>query len=134
MARTWLSIRVDLVAGHSEHFWPRPGRIFAARSHTPAQLSEAVDDAFARWNRAHLHDFSLADGSRLTTLHEDWEESGPAADDRTAKLSRLQLGERFVYVFDLGDDWTHLCTVGDARVDPLEAFGIVPRVPLPYWG
>jgi hypothetical protein len=126
---------VDLVAGHGKHFWPRPGRIFAAaRSHTFAQLAEAIDDAFARWDRAHLHDFSLADGSRLTTLYEDGEEGGPAADDRTAKLSRLQLGERFVYVFDFGDDWTHLCTVGAARVDPLEVLGIVPRVPLPYWG
>jgi len=135
MTRTWLSIRVDLVAGHGEHFWPRPGRIFAAaRSHTFAQLAEAIDDAFARWDRAHLHDFSLADGTRLTTLYEDWDESGPAADDRQAKLSRLQLGERFVYVFDFGDDWTHLCTVGGGRVDPLEVLGIVPRVPLPYWG
>jgi Plasmid pRiA4b ORF-3-like protein len=135
MARTWLSIRVDLVEGHGEHLWPRPGRTFAAaRSHTFAQLAEAIDDAFARWDRAHLHDFSLADGTRLTTLYEDWEESGPAADDRKAKLSRLQLGERFVYVFDFGDDWTHLCTVGDGRVDPLQVLGIVPRVPLPYWG
>ena len=135
MGRTWLSIRVDLVAGHGEHFWPRPGRIFAAaRSHTFAQLAEAIDDAFARWDRAHLHDFSLADGTRLTTLYEDWEESGPATDDRRAKLSRLQPGERFVYAFDFGDDWTHLCTVGDARVDPLDVLGIVPRVPLPYWG
>lgn len=135
MARTWLSIRVDLVEGHGKHLWPRPGRIFAAaRSHTFAQLAEAIDDAFARWDRAHLHDFSLADGTRLTTLYEDWEESGPAADDRKAKLSRLQLGERFVYVFDFGDDWTHLCTVGDGRVDPLGVLGIVPRVPLPYWG
>src|SRR5450759_1245861 len=111
MARTWLSIRVDLVEGHGEHFWPRRGRIFAAaRSHTFAQLAGAIDDAFARWDRAHLHDFSLADGTRLTTPYGDWEEGGPAADDRRAKLSRLQLGERFVYVFDFGDDWTHLCT------------------------
>lgn len=135
MARTWLSIRVDLVEGHGEHLWPRPGRIFAAaRSHTFAQLAEAIDDAYARWDRAHLHDFSLADGTRLTTPYGDWEEGGPAADDRRAKLSRLQRGERFVYVFDFGDDWTHLCTVGDERVDPLEVLGIVPRVPLPYWG
>lgn len=27
-------------------------------------------------------------------------------------------GEQFVYVFDLGDDWTHLCTVGPERIDP----------------
>src|SRR5206468_2827930 len=65
MTRTWLSIRVELVEGHGEHFWPRPGRIFAAaRTHTFAQLATAIDDAFARWDRAHLHEFDLADGTR----------------------------------------------------------------------
>lgn len=24
MARTWLSLRADLVEGHGERFWPRP--------------------------------------------------------------------------------------------------------------
>lgn len=135
MARTWLSIRVDLVEGHGEHFWPRPGRIFAAaRTHTFAQLAQAIDDAFARWDRAHLHDFSLADGTRLTTPYEDWDADAPVADDGRTKLGRLQLGEQFVYVFDFGDDWTHLCAVGTERVDPLETLGIVPTGPLPYWG
>lgn len=135
MTRTWLSIWVDLVEGRGEHFWPRPGRIFAAaRTHTFAQLARAIDDAFARWDRAHLHDFNLADGTRLTTPHQDWEEEGPAVDDRTTRLSRLELGEQFVYVFDFGDDWTHLCTVGPERVDPLETLGIVPSGPLPYFG
>jgi hypothetical protein len=55
-------------------------------------------------------------------------------DDRKVRLSRLGLGEQFVYVFDLGDDWTHLCTVGPERVDPLETLGIVPYEPLPYFG
>jgi hypothetical protein len=49
MARTWLSIRVDLVEGGGhDSIWPRPGRIFA-------QLSIAIDDTFARWDRSHLH-------------------------------------------------------------------------------
>ncbi len=40
MARTWPSIRVDLIEGHGEQYWPRPGRIFAAaRSHTFKQLA-----------------------------------------------------------------------------------------------
>lgn len=50
MARTWLSIRVELVEGHGERFWPRPGPVFAAaRSHTFAQLAHAIDHAFARF-------------------------------------------------------------------------------------
>lgn len=135
MARTWLSIRVDLVEGHGERFWPRPGRIFAAaRSHTFAQLAKAIDDSFARWDRAHLHEFAVANGMRLTTPYEEWDADGPVADDRRTNLSRLQLGEQFLYVFDFGDDWTHLCTVGPERIDPIEALGIVPAGPLPYWG
>ena len=43
---------------------------------------------------------------------------------RTEKLRRLRPGEQFVYVFDLGDDWTHLCTVNPDKIDPLETLGI----------
>ena len=37
-------------------------------------------------------------------------------------------------MFDLGDDWAHLRVVGEARIDPVEALGILPGRPLPYWG
>jgi len=46
----------------------------------------------------------------------------------------VPLGAELKYVFDLGDDWVHRCTVGGAKIDPLEQLGIVPAVPLPYWG
>jgi hypothetical protein len=135
MTRTWLAIRVDLVEGHAERLWPRPGRIFAAaRTHTFKQLADAIDDAFARWDRSHLHEFELTDGTRLMTPFRDWEELGPALDDRRTRLSRLKRNEQFVYEFDFGDAWTHLCTVGPERIDPEEALGIVPGKPLPYFG
>lgn len=55
MARTWLSVRVELIGGQSEHCWPRAGRVFGpASTHTFAALADAIDDAFARWDRAHL--------------------------------------------------------------------------------
>jgi hypothetical protein len=61
VTRTWLSIRVDLTGGHGEQYWPRPGRIFAAaRSHTFKQLADAIDDAFARWDRSHLQEWRSA--------------------------------------------------------------------------
>ena len=69
----------------------------------------AIDDALARWVRAPLPDSRLAGGPRLPTPYIAWEEAGPALDDRRTTLARLRAGEQFVYVFDFGDDWTHLC-------------------------
>jgi hypothetical protein len=55
-------------------------------------------------------------------------------DDRKVTLGRLQPYEVFVYEFDPGDGWLHLCTVGPQRVDPLNELGIVPDRPMAYWG
>lgn len=136
MARTWLSIRVDLVEGHGEHLSPRPGRIFAAaRTHTFEQLADSIDDAFARWDRSHLQEFTLDDATRLCIPDPDWETEGEKTEDvRVVKLSRLRPGEQFVYVFDLGDAWGHLCTIGPERIDPVETLGVLPDRPLPCWG
>jgi Plasmid pRiA4b ORF-3-like protein len=136
MTATHLSIRVDLVSGRGEDCWPRPGRIFvAARSNTFAELADAIDTAFSRWDRAHLWAFDLADGTRPTILdpYGDWDPPG-SIDGAKVKLSRLAAGEQFVYTFDFGDDWTHLCTVGEKRVDPDEVWGGPVERPMPYWG
>ena len=133
-APTWLSIRVELVEGRGERYWPRPGRLFAAaRSHSYGQLATGIDDAFARWDRSHLHEFELADGTRIST-------PGPEVDDENVldetrePLSNLQASQQFTYVFDIGDDWTHVCTVVEAGIDPHDVLGVVPNAPLPYFG
>jgi len=134
LMRTWLAIRVELVEGRGEHYWPRPGRLFAAAtSHSYGQLATAIDDAFARWDRSHLHEFELADGTRIGTHDPELDDEG-VLDETRETLSRLQLSEQFIYVFDLGDDWTHLCTVVDASIDPLDTLGLVPKTPLPFFG
>lgn len=135
MPRTWLSIRVDMVSGRGIDFWPRPGRMFAAaRSHTFAQLAGAIDLAFARWDLAHMHMFTLADDTGITRL-EQWDGDAPDGSlDDSLKLSRLAGGDQFAYVFDFGDDWAHLCTVEPERIDPLDTVGIVPRAPTAYFG
>ena len=132
-----MSIRVELVEGGGASLWPRPGRVFAAEgSHTFLDLAEAIDDGFARWDRSHLHEFVLADGTRLSDPDPDEDEPDSVLDDGLTELSRLERGEQFVYVFDLGDDWAHLCTVGDRWIDPVEELGFTPETPLPYagWG
>ena len=64
-----------------------------------------------------------------------WEIEGEVTDDyRRVKLSLLQPGEQFAYVFDLGDDWANPRTVGARRIDPVEVLGILPDSLLPYWG
>ncbi len=134
MARTWLSIRVDLVGGRGEQCWPRPGRIFAAAgAHRFSQLADAIDTAFARWDRAHLWQFELADGRRIGQPDPD-DFGDEILDGAVTKLSTLTLGEQFVYEFDFGDSWTHLCTVASERIDPDEELGIAPSGPLTYWG
>jgi hypothetical protein len=85
--RTWLSIRVELVEGRGERYWPRPGRLFAAaRSHSYAQLATAIDDAFARWDRSHLHEFELADGLRIGTPGPDMDDDD-VLDESRERLS-----------------------------------------------
>jgi hypothetical protein len=123
VARTWLSIRVELVEGGGRAMWPRPGRVFAAgRSHTFAALADAIDTAFARWDRAHLCMFELADGTEVCGPIP-WEDP-PEGSMFTGvtRLSRLAAGEQLLYTF------------AEERIDPLQALGIVPGAPLPYWG
>jgi hypothetical protein len=135
VARTWLSIRVELVGGmDAPDLWPRPGRLLLARpGMTFRDLAVAIDNAFARWDLSHLHVFRLADGTRIG-VRTPWDEDDEELDDRAEKLSRLQLGERFAYEFDLGDSWMHLCTVGEEKVDPEQVYGQRPDRPVPYFG
>ncbi len=138
MSRTWLSVTVELVSGRGERFWPRPGRVFiASRSHTFGALATAIDDGFARWDRSHLSQFTLADGTNIADVNPFFEmpgDSDDSVDIRTTRLSRLRLGEQFAYTFDFGDGWQHLCTVGDQRIDPEEIYGLVPSMPAPCFG
>ncbi|MCO1575537.1 plasmid pRiA4b ORF-3 family protein [Crossiella sp. SN42] len=101
MARTWLSLRVELISGRGTDLWPRPGRILAAApTHSFAQLAEALDLAFGRWDLAHLHLFTLANGTNIGPL-ERWADDAPddTAEGRATTLASLQPGEQFAYVF-----------------------------------
>jgi hypothetical protein len=130
MARTWLSIRVDLIEGRGERCWPRPGRIFAAsRRHTFSDLADAIDTAFSRWDRSHLTLFELSDGRQVYGPIEWDDPPEHGVYGAELRLSRLTAGEQLAYTFDMGDDWTHLCTVSTERIDPLRELGIVPNVP-----
>lgn len=144
MARTWLSVTVELLGGRGEELWPWPGRVLAVGpSHTFMDLADAINGAFARWDRAHLSAFILPDGRVVTDEETGADMAGAVEGSLVAapldialvKVARmLQPGDEFKFTFDLGDDWTHRCVVGPEKVDPLEVVGIRPKDPLPYWG
>ncbi|MEX2458250.1 MAG: hypothetical protein WD770_04630 [Actinomycetota bacterium] len=134
MPRDWITIRVDLLSGHGEDLEPSPGRIMlVGPRHTFADLSQAIDDAFARWDQSHLHVFGLGDGRDIGPPDPDGELD--FEDEASVVVaSAVKPGEVFRYEFDFGDSWEHRCTVQDAGVDPREAYGETPRRPVPIWG
>jgi hypothetical protein len=136
MARTWLRIRVDLLGGGGIDCDPSPGRIFlVGPSHTFEQFAEAIDAAFARWDLSHLHNFELKDGRLIGYPDDSFAHDMVWLDHAKLKVAKeVKAGEEFEYVFDLGDNWRHRCTVEPEKGDPVEEYGIVPKVPAPIWG
>jgi hypothetical protein len=138
VARTWLSVTVELVEGGGFRFWPRPGRVFAAaRTHTFAQLATAIDVSFGRWDLSHLWQFELDGNVYVAPEDPEWQSAGSdKVLNGDSRLSRLAVGDEFVYQFDLGDSWLHICRVADGRIDPLDELGDAPPEPTPYdgWG
>ena len=126
MARTWVGITVELLGGRGEELWPLPGRVFAVGpSHTFDDLADAINTAFARWDRAHVSLFTLADGRVVADLDTGASLTasggGPliaALNITSTKVMRtVRLGEEFQFTFDLGDSWTHRCIVEDAKIE-----------------
>ena len=137
VARTWLSLTVELVEGGGYRYWPRPGRVFAlARSHTFAELATAIDVAFGRWDLAHAWRFELPRGFSVVPATAQGLGAEATSLPESSRLSRLALGDAFVY--ELGDrsPWVHVCRVGATRIDPLEELGDSPPEPTAYdgWG
>jgi hypothetical protein len=72
MARTWLTIRVELLSGIYAECDPAPGRVFlVGPRHTFQQLARAINVGFSRWDFSHLYDFELADGNVVGFPDED---------------------------------------------------------------
>lgn len=61
----WLSIKVELLSGGGIVLEHPAGRVMiASPNYTLAQLAEAIDLAFARWDHSHLHLFEFGRGRR----------------------------------------------------------------------
>ena len=137
MPRTWLQVRVDLIdAGR------RPGEdagriLIVGPRHTFAQLADAINAAFARWDLPHLHEFELSDGRRIGFPDDEyapeliWEDQGALT-----VAQEVAPRDEFVFTFDFGANWRHRCRVLEQLVDPREAYGPgpPPSRPAVTWG
>jgi hypothetical protein len=95
----------------------------------------AINAAFARWDLSHLHEFELADGRRIGYPDDYYAPELEWLDHAALKVAReLTPGDEFEYTFDFGDNWRHRCRVQPEKIDPAREFGVLPRVPLPFWG
>lgn len=95
MASDWLRLKVSLVSGRGEEFEPSPGRMMiAAPEHTLAELAEAIDLGFARWDHSHHHLFELLDGRSLMSGEESAGADGSdgGTDRSTLGVARLDAG------------------------------------------
>ena len=139
--RRWFLLRVDLLSGRGDEFDPPPGRVLLVPPLTTfEQLAEGINTALGRWDLSHLSRFTLADGmsvedaeTRAETIQGVFSDGIP----RTALLSErvttlIRSHDRFTYIFDFGDDWTHLCTQ-EGWADPEETRGLPERIS-PTWG
>ncbi|WP_366180879.1 hypothetical protein ABXS69_01630 [Actinomyces timonensis] len=146
MARRWQVITVELLGGRGIDLDPPPGRdLIAPPSTTFAELAHAIDLAFARWDRAHHHEFALADGTRIIDdvsqcdLATRAATGGPILDrvlpGTTAVKPLLERGGTMRYVFDLSDRWVYRCAVTDKiSVERLIGPRITCPQPIRGWG
>ena len=137
----WTVVRVVLRGQGGEELTSPPGRdLLVSDTHTFEDLAVAIDRAFARWDLSHLHEFRLADGSRVGMIDPAGvDDDAPGLDERrlTLRQAGLRLGDSFEYVFDFGGSWEHLCSVLRDEVDPVRESGASSPsdiVPLFGWG
>jgi hypothetical protein len=135
---SWWSVRVELIGGAPcGDLWPRPGRLFAVSPrHTFHTFAEAIDDAFARWDRSHLHEFTIAGGKTVTELRylDDYDPARELDADVMTLGQLLKPGDDFEYTFDLGDNWRHQCMIAADLIDPADVVSAGITAPCPFWG
>lgn len=130
----WLTIRVELSGSADLQLDPLPGRIMlVGADHTLAELGEAINVAFGRWDLTPLHTFES--GGRAYAPGEVADEAGidGDSDDVTVGELRLRPGSLFTYTFDLGEEWVHRCRVLETGDEEL-ADNDPPERPVPVYG
>ncbi len=95
-------------------------------------LHHIIQAAFG-WSDSHLHEFRVEERTYSMLDNENVLEGGfdgdeEMFDDRKGKLNRLlYTGQRFTYLYDFGDSWTHAIHVEsiEGRPEPMGAAWII---------
>ncbi len=92
-------------------------KVAVADDFTLAQLHDVIQTAMG-WENAHLHSFQI--GNTEYESH-DWDDETMGLDESRYRLAAVlsRTGVKFLYVYDFGDNWIHLCRV--ARAGPPDA-------------
>lgn len=130
----WLTIRVVLTGTADTPLIPPAGRILLCHAdHSFADVAEAIDVAFARWDLSQPHEFRV-DGRTLASGEGGTDDDAEDSEEVTLREVNLRLGEQFTYVFDLGEGWQHECSVESFDVDAARELGEEPEGPVPVFG
>ena len=132
----WLQIEVRLTGNPGVNLDPPPGRVLLCHAeHTFADLADAIDTAFGRWDLEQGHEFDV-EGRVLAggALEEDLDEDGEYSEEVALEELKGRDGLAFRYTFDLTEAWAHECWVAatDVDVDPDEESEDI--LPIFGWG
>jgi hypothetical protein len=137
VARTWIEVEVVLV-GAADDERRDPGRVFAVGpSHSFGQFADAINSAFGRWDRSHLHEFELDGGRKIGFPDDEFAPEVVWEDQAQVKVcSAVAPAEEFSFTFDFGEGWLHRCRVMAQKIEPREYFGEgpLPKSPLAIFG
>jgi hypothetical protein len=91
-------------------------KVLVPETFTFHRFHHVIQAAFG-WKDAHLYQFSEKEygSSEIISVptedNDEWE--GPVTDSRNKKLKEIftKEGKKFIYIYDLGDDWVHKITL-----------------------
>ncbi|CAN5879476.1 hypothetical protein BH23GEM9_BH23GEM9_08800 [soil metagenome] len=114
------TLRIELV-----HIEPVIWRHFdVPAGYTLAEVHDVIQRVMG-WHDSHLHAFEIGTEGYGPGINEYDEDEQDEAVVQMGDVG-LQVGDRFTYIYDFGDDWAHTLTVESIRRDV--AADDVPRV------
>lgn len=107
-------LRIDL-DGSKPPIWRRVG---VDSQITLGMLHDVIQAAFG-WHDAHLHAFEIGNEQYGNPEANIWGELDFLDEGKVRLANLVRPGQKFVYRYDFGDDWTHKVKV--EKAEPMEA-------------